>query len=338
MQTQKPLSPKNPYVSIWLLSVISMIVLMVGIGGVTRLTGSGLSITEWKPIMGALPPLNEAEWNDAFLKYQQIPQFKVLNSSMDLSGFKFIFFWEWFHRLVGRLIGLVVLIPGLYFIFKKQISPALTRKVWFGFLLGGTQGFLGWFMVSSGLSELVYVSHFRLAAHLLLALFILAYWLVLYYEWQEESGQLVRTKQSAPSRVKLTALLFVLQMFYGALVAGLKAGYAFPTFPTMNGMWIPNGMGVFEPLWSNVFNNPTTVQFIHRWLAVLVVIFAFTAWKSEKSKTQFEGKFFLIFLGIQFLLGVLTLTSGMSLVLASAHQVNACFLVLIMTRWIFVRH
>lgn len=320
--------PQRASIHIWFVSVITLIVIMVVVGGITRLTGSGLSITEWKPIMGAIPPLNETDWNVAFEKYKQIPQFQVINSTMSLHEFKFIFFWEWFHRLIARLIGVIVLVPGIYFIFKKQISSSIAKKVAFGFLLGGAQGFLGWFMVSSGLSQLVYVSHIRLAAHLLLALFILGFWLDLYFQWRAE------TSREASSRVPRTlvavGVLLFIQLVYGAFVAGLKAGYVYNTFPKMNEEWLPADAVSMVPAWINIFQNQGMVQFIHRWLAVVLVIAAIYAWKKEPK----EGRLFVALIGVQFLLGVLTLVLNMPIALASLHQLNACFLVLSYTAWL----
>ncbi len=338
-------------VGIWLASIIALIVGMVCIGGITRLTGSGLSITEWNPIMGAIPPLNEEAWQAAFLKYQHIPQFKILNSQMALNDFKFIFFWEYLHRLVGRLIGLVILVPGAILIARKQLDRDLIKKVALGLALGGMQGFLGWFMVKSGLSELVYVSHLRLAAHLLLALFILAYWTRLFLQWANKSHYLnagVSANQNIQSFSVLrrrrwpvfgVVLLLGLQLTYGAFLAGLKGGFAFNTFPKMNADWIPSTLFSLTPVSLNWVSNPVTVQFIHRWLAVLLVFWSvgtavYLQRVLPRSSQSRVGVWFLGGLFLQFCLGVATLVFQVPLVLASLHQLNGCLLVFLVTCWV----
>lgn len=322
---------KRDRVSIWIMSVVVLIISMVCIGGITRLTGSGLSITEWKPILGAIPPLNQAEWEMAFEKYKQIPQFQVLNSSMELAEFKGIYFWEYFHRLIGRLLGFVVFVPGLWWIFRKRLERKYALKVGWGFVLGGLQGLLGWIMVKSGLSELVYVSHLRLAAHLLLALFILSYWFDLYLEWNSRNAlkpsKPVKVSPSQRRWTRALALVLVPQLTYGAFVAGLKAGVGYNTFPQMNGEWVPSAFFALTPTWINFFDNQATVQFIHRWLAVILVSLAVIFFVRFKG-----GRVFLLILMAQFALGVLTLLMKVPLVLASLHQITACLLVLALTQ------
>jgi len=334
---------KVDYVSVWLIMIVSMIITMVCLGGITRITGSGLSITEWNPIMGAIPPLNQAEWEVAFSKYKMIPQFQVLNSSMNLTDFKFIFFWEYFHRLVGRLTGLVVLIPGIYFIVKNKLKPEFTKKVIIGFSLGLAQGFMGWFMVSSGLSELVYVSHIRLMAHLMLALFILSYWSTLYLSWRDQSSTPMMNDNPSSKALKsvyVVAVILGVQLCYGAFVAGLKGGYSFNTFPTMNGEWIPSLLFSTSPWWLNFFSDVATTQFIHRWLAVLFVgsvIAAIYFSKKESKSTAMvnKGYHFLIIAAIQFITGVITLMYHVPVAMGTLHQFNACMLVVSITAWIY---
>src|SRR5436190_8910788 len=224
----------NKPIILWLLSGCILIFLMVVIGGITRLTGSGLSITEWNVVMGAIPPLNDTQWNEAFDKYKAIPQFQKLNYSFSLDDFKKIFFWEYLHRLVGRLVGIVFLLPFIYFLITKQLDKPMIRKAIFLFALGGLQGFLGWFMVKSGLSERTSVSHYRLAIHLVAAFitfaFTLWYALELIY-MNEKRNSLLRKNYSGITRFLFATVL--LQVIYGAFVAGLHAGKFANTFPTM---------------------------------------------------------------------------------------------------------
>ncbi len=322
----------NRQIAIWLFSGCFLIFVMVVVGGITRLTGSGLSITEWKPIMGTIPPLNEAEWNTAFEKYKQIPQFQKINYHFNLADFKSIFWWEFIHRLIGRLIGVVFIIPFLYFFIKKKFEKNTSRKMLLLFLLGGLQGFLGWFMVSSGLAERTSVSHIRLAIHLITAFITFAFTfyfaLELWYPEREKSN-LIHSKLRSLN--KLIFFVLILQIVYGALVAGLHAGKMHNTFPLMSGQIIPNGMGVMEPTIVNIFDNPVTVQFIHRLIAFTLIFLCtwlFVSSKKEKlEKFQKAGlKWLMIALTIQFLLGVLTLLTQVNIVLASVHQIGAFFL------------
>jgi cytochrome c oxidase assembly protein subunit 15 len=319
-----------------MLSVITMIVVMTCIGGITRLTGSGLSITEWKPIMGAIPPLNDHDWLVAFQKYQQIPQFQHINPNMTLDEFKFIFFWEYLHRLFGRLIGLVVLLPGVWWMLRKKITGALAKKVWLGFGLGGLQGVLGWFMVASGLNQLVYVSHFRLAAHLLLALFILAYWVNLYLE-QISTSKLPKTFVGYPKGFSWVAGLLIAQLTFGAFVAGLKAGLGYNTFPKMGDEWIASEVWLQMTSLTAWVNNPAHVQFVHRWLAIL--LFAVTATvfiresRNPESPASKVGRWFFAALCVQVALGIATLLGAVPLVLAVMHQFMGCVLVILLTTW-----
>ncbi|MFZ7115270.1 MAG: COX15/CtaA family protein [Bacteroidota bacterium] len=318
-------------IAIWLFSGCFLIFGMVVIGGITRLTGSGLSITEWKPIMGAIPPLNDAEWEVAFQKYQQIPQFQKVNYHFELSDFKTIFWWEFIHRLLGRLIGIVFIIPFLWFLVKKRFDSVTIKKMLFLFLLGGIQGFLGWFMVSSGLAERTSVSHIRLAIHLMFAFITFAftfyYGLELIYTEKRESIQ--NKKLSALN--KLVFVVLSIQIIYGAFVAGLHAGKIHNTFPLMSGQVIPTGMSVMQPAWLNIFDNPVTVQFIHRFLAFtllfLVAWFYIESGKEKLNNFQKKGIHILIAaIGIQFLLGVITVLTQANIVMASIHQIGAFFL------------
>lgn len=285
--------------------------------------------------MGIFPPMNPEEWETAFLKYKQIPQFSVLNPSMDLSGFKLIFFWEYFHRLVGRLLGLIVFVPWVIFILTKKIDSSFAKKTGVVFLLGLAQGFLGWFMVSSGLANLVYVDHLRLTAHLMLALIILFYWSYLYFEWKSPRGVGPKAVTSSKTRftLALVGILFFLQLCYGAIVAGLKAGYTYSTFPKMNGEWIPSLFFHLEPKWINWMNNGATTQFVHRWLALalmLATLVLIVVGKTERSHPSLVRKYYVFFslLLVQFLLGVFTIVFHVPITIAVLHQLNACFLVI----------
>lgn len=255
-------------VGLWLLALAALVVVQVGLGGVTRLTDSGLSITEWRPILGVIPPLDDGGWQEAFAKYRELPQFRVLRPRMSLEEFKVIYFWEWLHRLFGRLLGLAFVAPLVVFHLKRRLA-GLYPRLGALLLLGGAQGVMGWIMVASGLSERVYVSHLRLAAHLLLAALLFA----LLVQWGLELTRWPRAgaAPSAPSGRRaldaLLALLFV-QLGYGALMAGLKAAVFAPTWPTINGLWVPPSFGGLEGL----IDHPISVHFVHRSLAYTLVV------------------------------------------------------------------
>ncbi len=321
-------------VGLWLQILIAMVFCMVVIGGITRLTHSGLSIVEWKPIMGTLPPLSQADWEEAFQKYQQFPEYKHVNHQMSLHEFKWIFFWEYIHRLWGRLIGVVVFLPALYFMFRGHFKhlPGVNKQIWILFSLGGLQGLMGWFMVMSGLVDNPYVSHYRLTAHLMLALLIFGYLLWIYFG-------LPHSSQSSPiypahklKRLKTFSYVYlaliVLQIAYGGLVAGLKAGFSYNTFPLMLGHVIPPGFFHLEPLLSNFFDNPGAVQFIHRtnaWLLFLLT--GYLIWPPRLS--ALPGKIRNIILGLslvfftQFAIGIFTLLLVVPVSLGALHQAVA---------------
>jgi len=316
-------------VILWLLSGCLLIFCMVVIGGITRLTGSGLSITEWNVVMGAVPPLNEQQWNEAFEKYQQIPQFQKLNYHFTLDDFKKIFFWEYLHRLIGRLIGLVFLVPFLIFYFKGMLSKSMIRKALLLFALGALQGFLGWFMVKSGLTERTSVSHIRLAIHLVAAFatFGFTFWVALDLIYRNEQPF---AHEKIHSLVKGLFAVVLLQIIFGAFTAGLHAGRIANTFPTMDGQWIPDGLTALSPAWLNFFDNLLTVQFIHRCLAyvvvTLVLVLYYQVRKQKTNRSQQQGiMFLLVIILVQFLLGVFTLLSKVNVSLAVIHQAGAFF-------------
>jgi cytochrome c oxidase assembly protein subunit 15 len=321
-------------VFIWLLTGCFLIYLMVVIGGITRLTGSGLSITQWKIVTGTLPPFSEASWQKEFDSYKQTPQYKLINSDFTLSDFKGIFWWEYIHRLIGRIIGVVFLIPFIWFWVKKKFPHDFLKKAAVLFALGGFQGFLGWFMVKSGLSENIYVSHYRLATHLISAftVFGFTFWYAL--DLAFPSTPLSREGGKKGEIKDLSILLFatvILQIIYGAFVAGLKAGYGYPTWPKMGDQWIPEEIVSMEPLWKNFLEGHAGVQFIHRYLAYVVVfivgIIFFRARKIQLTSSQRKIIHLLVAIVLtQFTLGIITLLYGVPIVIAALHQTGAFFL------------
>jgi cytochrome c oxidase assembly protein subunit 15 len=315
-------------VRVWLVVVAVMIALMVLVGGATRLTESGLSITEWKPVTGALPPLGERQWEQAFEAYKQIPQYRTLNAGMKLSEFKTIFWWEWSHRLLGRVIGMVYLLPFLFFLWRGGMSAELKRRLWLIFGLGALQGAVGWWMVASGLSERTEVSQYRLATHLVLALLIFAaiVWTLRRLGERAPLAVLARLKVTSGA---LLALTFV-QLYLGALVAGLRAGLVYNTWPDIDGAFIPAGERLwFEtPWWHNLFENALTVQFEHRMTAYalfgLAVFHAFDAVRARAGSAAVNGAFWLVAaVTLQAMLGILTLLNQVPIALALAHQAVA---------------
>lgn len=315
-------------VKVWLLVVAALIALMVLVGGATRLTESGLSIVEWKPVTGALPPLTEAQWTKAFEGYQKIPQYRELNAGMTLEQFKTIFWWEWSHRLLGRMIGAAYLLPFLYFLWRGTVSGELGRRLWVIFGLGALQGGVGWWMVASGLSERVEVSQYRLATHLVLALLIFA---AIVWTLRRLSD---RPSVIAPARLKITsAMLLVItfvQLYFGALVAGLRAGRVYNTWPEIDGRLIPSADRLwFEtPWWRNLFDNTLTVQFEHRMTAYLLfalaIAHAIDAVRSRAGGGVIAGAWWLVAaITLQATLGILTLLHQVPIDLALTHQAVA---------------
>ena len=337
-----PQTRSSKPIAIWLLVGAAMIIIQVLLGGITRLTGSGLSITEWKPLMGAVPPMNAKDWNTAFDRYRQIAQFKYLNSHFTLSDFKFIFFWEWFHRLWARLIGVAFLIPFIIFIIQKRFRKEMIRPMIILFLLGALQGLVGWIMVQSGLedSELLYVSHYKLAIHFILALGLLCYTLWFAFDLLVPRSAMVVNSAMRKFAVWITCIL-VVQLIYGAFMAGLKAATIAPTWPDINGSWLPahfysQGERNFKGL-SFLTDNPLVVHFIHRNLAYIITVLVIIWWFKAN---RFNGtalfknaiKFPLLIVIIQVILGVLTVLNPLHpktfLWLGVAHQFAAMLLLL----------
>ena len=315
----------NP-VAFWLLVCCALVFAMVVVGGITRLTHSGLSIVEWQPVVGAVPPLGDIEWKDAFDKYRQTPEFRLVNPGMDLDAFKRIFWWEYAHRLLGRLIGAAFLLPLLWFAARRRIDGAMTWKLAGIFALGGLQGAMGWYMVQSGLVDDPRVSQYRLAAHLGIALLIYAamLWtaLGLLHPRATESVRALRRFAFA-----LCALVFV-QALAGSLVAGIRAGLAYNTFPLMNGYVAPPGMFVIEPWYLNFFANIATVQFDHRLIAWLLAFLVPWFWLRVRRspappRARLAADLLLGSLAVQISLGIATLLNAVPLALGAAHQAGA---------------
>lgn len=329
-------------VAIWLLVCLLCVGLMVWIGGLTRLTESGLSITEWQPVTGTLPPLNAAEWQTEFEKYRQSPQYHQVNKGMTLEEFKGIFFLEYVHRLLGRLVGVVFFLPFLWFMLRGKVRGQLAWKLAGIFLLGGAQGAVGWYMVKSGLVDEPRVSPYRLAFHLGTAFIIAALLLTTWLGYTGRRGSWVRDGfPSGKEQQRLwtaslcfTGFLFV-QILWGAFVAGLDAGLTYNTFPLMDGRWIPKGMLLLEPAWRNSFENITMVQFNHRiggmFAMLAALFFAVLLWRVGRLAGRFRGLALLV-IGLtasQFALGVATLLLVVPVPLASLHQVTALCLFLL---------
>jgi heme a synthase len=306
---------------LWLAAVAALIFAMVLVGGATRLTESGLSIVEWKPFTGTIPPLGETAWQAEFAKYQTIPQYQQVNRGMTLDEFKLIYWWEWAHRLLGRLIGAAFLLPFLWFLWNGRVEPALRGWLWAIFGLGAFQGAVGWWMVASGLAERVNVSPYRLAFHLTLAcaIFALIVWTI--------QRLRPRSPTPAPTRLRVSATgligLVLCQIYWGALVAGLRAGLLYNTWPLIDGHVVPAASSLFfnEPWWRNLFENPLTVQFTHRGIAYLLfvaaLIHAVDAVRSGRAGLS------LLLAGavtIQAALGIGTLIYQVPIGLALAHQ------------------
>ncbi|MGH1374908.1 MAG: COX15/CtaA family protein [Alphaproteobacteria bacterium] len=316
--------------SYWLLLCCGSVFLMIIIGAITRLSGSGLSIVEWKPLMGAIPPLNEQEWQRVFELYQTSPEYQKKNFWMEISDFKSIFFWEWFHRLLGRLIGIIYAIPFLFFLIKGWIPKGHKTKLFGLFLLGGAQGFMGWYMVKSGLVDIPAVSHYRLTAHLSLALLIygLMFWLALTY--RKIAKNITPSPDNALYTHSWVTLGFlVLTIFWGAYTAGLDAGLIYnDTFPMMGKTWIPEEVWFHKPLWMNFFENHAGVQFTHRWLAIAtaLVTLSFATHGLIKKRTEISFPLIGAMVLIQIGLGIATLFSSVHLHTAVTHQAGAVLL------------
>jgi len=314
----------------WLLACCVLLFAMIVVGGVTRLTHSGLSITEWQPIIGTLPPLSDAQWADAFGKYQLTPEYQKVNQAMSLGAFKGIFWWEYFHRLLGRAIGVVFFIPLLWFLARRRIAGAMAPKLLGIFLLGGLQGAMGWYMVQSGLVDDPRVSHLRLTAHLGLAFLILAamFWTALTLLVSPSQGDATRAAGLRRFAGSLAALVFVM-VLSGGLVAGIRAGFAYNTFPLMNGSIVPGEILAIDPWYLNFADNMATVQFDHRLIAWLLAVLVTAFWWLARSsprisrRARIAANLLLAALAVQLALGISTLLLVVPVGLAAAHQGGA---------------
>ena len=312
----------------WLLAVALLVFCMVVVGGITRLTESGLSITEWKPVSGALPPLSDAQWINEFAKYKATPEYQQINNGMAMADFKFIYFWEWAHRLLARLVGVAFALPFIWFAITRAIPAGYVKRLLPLFALGGLQGAIGWWMVASGLVDRTDVSHFRLAAHLLLALFILAglVWTAL------DLKALARDPAANASRFGgfafgVAAILFI-QLLFGAYVAGMNAGSVSSSWPLMNDRFVPDGIDYANGALFAVLNDPYLIHFIHRWWAwVAVVALLLLARRVKASGAKRAAIAIHCAFGIQILLGIATVLSGVNITLAVLHQAVGALLV-----------
>ena len=330
-----PQQNSNRAIAIWLLVVAALIFSMVVLGGVTRLTRSGLSMVEWSPVMGVVPPLSQAQWQETFDKYKQFPEYKKINRDLNVKEFKSIFWFEYSHRLLGRIIGLAFLIPFLVFLARRKIGRSDAPRYIIMFLLGGLQGLLGWYMVKSGLVNNPHVSQYRLTAHLIAAIAIYSYilwvaWVLLLPKFVQQDASLQKVRRFG---LALTALIVVM-ILSGGFVAGTKAGLVYNTFPTMNGNWLPAGLYALQPWWINWFENVTTIQFNHRMIAWLLMAcvpaFWFYATRFVLDPlTRIGLHLLLAILVIQVALGIMTLLFAVPVVLGAAHQAGALILLTI---------
>lgn len=326
----------NKKVVYWLFTGCFLIFIMVIVGGITRLTNSGLSISDYKLITGTIPPLNEQEWTEAFELYKQYPEYQKLHYHFTLEDFKGIYFWEWLHRLIGRVIGIVFIIPFLYFLFTKQLTRPTIKKSLVLLALGAFQGFMGWYMVKSGLVDIPAVSHYRLAAHLMTAFitFAYAFWVAMDLLYPKKKA----INKSFRNLMWFGMIVLLLQIIWGAFVAGLDAGWIHNTWPKMTGgEWIHETVFIEQnPVWNNFIEGKSGVQFVHRYLAYAVVAVILYIWYKSKDMAltlpQKRGIQWLVGLVFfQFLLGVLTLIYAVPVWLGVAHQVGAFFLLTAMT-------
>ncbi|WP_455474767.1 COX15/CtaA family protein [Bartonella sp. B30(2025)] len=321
-----PLQKKyRKQIQVWLDSILFLCLAIVLIGGATRLTGSGLSITEWKPIHGIIPPIGAKQWQEEFLKYQQIAQYKLLNYDMTLSAFKVIFWWEWWHRVLGRLVGLIALVGLIWFWATKQIKKNILLQLAIVPILIAIQGAIGWWMVASGIgkSNLTSVSQYRLAFHLITACFVIIFVTYLSRGFVEYSEK--PTNKMIQKFAGWLVIFILIEIYLGALVAGLHAGKVYNTWPLMDGQIIPNGLFNHSPVWLNLFENPLTVQFVHRFFAyflfIIVVIHAFYVQKNVPHSTHARRAFLICAMIVaQALLGIITLLNEVPISLGLIHQ------------------
>jgi heme a synthase len=324
---------------IWLLSIIHLIFIIIVVGGITRLTQSGLSMVDWRPVLGILPPLNESQWLTIFDQYKEFPQYQHMYPNMTVLGFKKIFFWEYLHRILGRIIGLSIIIPFLIFTFKKTLPQALAKQGRMMIILVIAQGLMGWFMVKSGLLNTPNVSHYRLAAHLGLALLLLQYCF-----WALLNLAHPRSRMASHPLLKQAkhfTILLGIQIMYGAFVAGLKAGYGFNTWPKMGDHWLPSSAWALSPFSENFFSNPVMIQFMHRSIGIVLfiaIIQLFIQSKKTGLTPRQSMALNIVFISTicQVILGIVTLLSVVPISLALLHQSLAIVVLSGCTHLIFV--
>lgn len=328
----KPSEYYNPAVYIWLLLLTTMVLLIIVIGGLTRLTDSGLSMTDWRPLLGIIPPLNENNWQSVFEMYKLTPEFKIVNKNMNLEQFKFIFWWEWFHRVFARLIGIIFIIPLIYFIIRKKLNSTLYLRLALVFSFGLFQAIVGWWMVKSGLNDNPYVSPYRLTFHLLNALIIFSMllWIAMDYRYSIKINFISKPFTSS-FYILLSIILIFITIASGGFMAGTNSGQSFNTFPLMNGKIIPDDYHMNDYGIYNIFENTVAINFNHRWISIFAFIYIlFICFKFIKfDNKNISNKLvylILFFLTLQVLLGIVTLLSNVYLPLASMHQTNSILL------------
>ncbi|MFC3614862.1 heme A synthase [Lutimaribacter marinistellae] len=330
-------------IRVWLMMLFALVVIMIAVGGLTRLTDSGLSITEWRPVTGAIPPMSEADWQAEFDKYKQIDQWQLQNRWMELDDFKFIYWWEWGHRQLGRVIGLVWALGFAGFLIARRIPPGWTGKLLIPGLLGGVQGAVGWWMVASGVTQgegMTSVASYRLAVHLGLAFAILAILAWYIFQLGREERDLMQARRGKEAKLfsLSTGLLHFafLQILLGALVAGIDAGRSYTDWPLMGGQIIPPNPLMIEPVWRNFFENPGLVQFIHRCAGYLLAIFAVVVWlrgrRSAHARTRFAFNAVLAAMAVQIVLGIVTVLYAAPWHIAILHQAMAVALWVLILR------
>ena len=320
----------NYFVNYWFSLLLITLIFIVAVGGLTRLTDSGLSITTWDVVTGILPPFNLDQWNQAFDLYKKIPQFYLMNQDITLSEFKVIYYWEYFHRLLGRFIGLLFLIPFIYFLIKKVFTKEYNIKLSIIFCLILFQGFIGWYMVKSGLTENTTVSHFRLAIHLNIALILFStiFWYFLNFLTKE--NKLFFYSYSGEKKIKIFVFIIFLQVTLGAFVSGLDAGQIYQTWPLMNDGYFPDDVNLYKIKISKIFYDPSLMQFLHRNLAYLISVYiifiAIYIFYKKKKDLYFPVSILLFFVFVQVIMGILTLLSGLNILYASLHQLSSLLL------------
>ena len=340
MNTLAPYANHDRQIAAWLIVCASVIFGMIILGGVTRLTNSGLSMVEWRPLMGVVPPMSEAAWQEVFEKYKQFPEYQKINKGMSLAAFKEIFMYEYLHRVLGRIIGVLFFFPMVYFALKKKVKPGLMPKLWALFILGGCQGLLGWYMVKSGLVDRPDVSQYRLTSHLGLAVLIYAYMLWLIFDLLFPRGAAVGAVADLRKwGIGLAGLIF-LMILSGGLVAGTNAGFAYNTWPLMGTSFIPAGLYSYDPAWLSAFEDITTIQFNHRMFAYLLVglvgVFCFKVIRNAGAgRARLGAMLLLAALTLQVVLGIATLLMHVPVSLGAAHQGGA---VLLLSAAIFAAH